>query len=83
MTYSDIGYILLAWHEQRRRQTPSTRWPSPGAQILDALAGGEHPVNDLVAELGLAQPQVSKNLRVSAKWERSKCERTDGSGSTA
>jgi DNA-binding transcriptional ArsR family regulator len=33
-------------------------------QILDVLAGGERPVNDLVAELGLAQPQVSKHLRV-------------------
>jgi DNA-binding transcriptional ArsR family regulator len=33
-------------------------------QILDALAGGERPVNDLVHLLGLAQPQVSKHLRV-------------------
>jgi DNA-binding transcriptional ArsR family regulator len=33
-------------------------------QILDALAGGERPVNDLVAQLGMAQPQVSKHLRV-------------------
>src|ERR1022692_363788 len=33
-------------------------------QILDLLAGGERPVNDLVALLGLAQPQVSKHLRV-------------------
>jgi DNA-binding transcriptional ArsR family regulator len=33
-------------------------------QILDVLAGGEAPVNDLVAQLGLAQPQVSKHLRV-------------------
>jgi DNA-binding transcriptional ArsR family regulator len=33
-------------------------------QILDALAGGERPVNELVGELGLAQPQVSKHLRV-------------------
>ena len=33
-------------------------------QILDALAAGERPVNDLVRELGLAQPQVSKHLRV-------------------
>src|SRR3954452_3613920 len=32
--------------------------------ILEVLAGGERPVNDLVAELGLAQPQVSKHLRV-------------------
>ncbi len=33
-------------------------------QILDALAGGECPVNDLVRRLGIAQPQVSKHLRV-------------------
>jgi DNA-binding transcriptional ArsR family regulator len=33
-------------------------------QILDLLAGGERPVNDLVRELGVAQPQVSKHLRV-------------------
>ncbi len=33
-------------------------------QILDALAGGEQPVNELVVLLGLAQPQVSKHLRV-------------------
>jgi DNA-binding transcriptional ArsR family regulator len=33
-------------------------------QILDLLAGGERPVNDIVGSLGLAQPQVSKHLRV-------------------
>ena len=33
-------------------------------QILDVLAGGERPVNDLVSVLGLAQPQVSKHLKV-------------------
>jgi DNA-binding transcriptional ArsR family regulator len=33
-------------------------------QILDVLAGGERPVNDLVEILRLAQPQVSKHLRV-------------------
>lgn len=33
-------------------------------QIVDVLAGGERPVNDLVVTLGLAQPQVSKHLRV-------------------
>jgi DNA-binding transcriptional ArsR family regulator len=33
-------------------------------QILDALAAGERPVNDLVAVLRLAQPLVSKHLRV-------------------
>jgi DNA-binding transcriptional ArsR family regulator len=38
--------------EQRRRH------------ILDLLAKGERPVNDIVAALGLTQPQVSKHLRV-------------------
>ena len=33
-------------------------------EILDLLAGGERPVNDLVELLGMAQPQVSKHLRV-------------------
>jgi DNA-binding transcriptional ArsR family regulator len=32
--------------------------------ILEVLVGGERPVNDLVHELGLTQPQVSKHLRV-------------------
>jgi DNA-binding transcriptional ArsR family regulator len=33
-------------------------------QILELLALGERPVNDVVELLGLAQPQVSKHLRV-------------------
>jgi DNA-binding transcriptional ArsR family regulator len=33
-------------------------------QILDLLAGGERPVNELVAILDLPQPLVSKHLRV-------------------
>jgi DNA-binding transcriptional ArsR family regulator len=33
-------------------------------QILDLIAGRERPVNELVELLGLAQPQVSKHLRV-------------------
>lgn len=33
-------------------------------QILDILAKGEQSVNDLVELLGLAQPLVSKHLRV-------------------
>jgi DNA-binding transcriptional ArsR family regulator len=33
-------------------------------QVLDLLRSGERPVNDLVADLGLAQPVVSKHLRV-------------------
>jgi len=33
-------------------------------EILDALAHGERSVMDLVAQLGVAQPVVSKHLRV-------------------
>jgi DNA-binding transcriptional ArsR family regulator len=33
-------------------------------QILDVLRGGERSVNDLVAQLGLPQPLVSKHLGV-------------------
>jgi DNA-binding transcriptional ArsR family regulator len=33
-------------------------------EILDLLSAGERPVNDLVRALGLAQPQVSKHLKV-------------------
>ncbi|HET6794230.1 MAG TPA: metalloregulator ArsR/SmtB family transcription factor [Acidimicrobiales bacterium] len=33
-------------------------------QILDLLAGGERPVNDIVEEMRLGQPLVSKHLRV-------------------
>jgi DNA-binding transcriptional ArsR family regulator len=32
--------------------------------ILRLLSSGERAVNDLVSELGVAQPQVSKHLRV-------------------
>ncbi len=32
--------------------------------LLDALAGGERSVGELVDALGLSQPQVSKHLRV-------------------
>ena len=38
-------------------------------QLLDVLAEGERPVNDLVRLLGLAQPQVSKHLRVLREVE--------------
>jgi DNA-binding transcriptional ArsR family regulator len=33
-------------------------------EILRVLSGGELPVGDLVTALGVAQPQVSKHLRV-------------------
>ena len=46
-----------------RKATNAAASPA-GRQILDALAGGERAVNDLVRLLGLAQPLVSKHLRV-------------------
>ena len=33
-------------------------------EILDALGGGERSVNELVGLIGLAQPHVSRHLRV-------------------
>jgi DNA-binding transcriptional ArsR family regulator len=33
-------------------------------QIIDLLADGERPVNDLVQLLGVAQPHVSRHLRI-------------------
>ena len=33
-------------------------------RILDLLVGGDRTVTDLVAELGMTQPAVSKHLRV-------------------
>jgi DNA-binding transcriptional ArsR family regulator len=36
-------------------------------QILNLLAHGERPVNDVVRSLRIAQPQVSKHLRVLRK----------------
>lgn len=33
-------------------------------RILDLLLAGERPVGDLVAELGISQPAVSKHLKV-------------------
>ncbi len=36
-------------------------------QVLDMLARGERPVNDLVKSLGWPQPQVSKHLSVLRK----------------
>ncbi len=33
-------------------------------EILDTLARGERSVNDLVGDLALPQPQISKHLRV-------------------
>ena len=32
--------------------------------VFDVLIDGERPVGDLVAQLGLGQPQVSKHLKV-------------------
>jgi DNA-binding transcriptional ArsR family regulator len=33
-------------------------------RILESLRAGERPVGDLVTELGLSQPLVSKHLRI-------------------
>ena len=64
MTYADMGiYCPMA-----RAATTADAFNAVAEprrrEILDLLAGGELPVNDLVSRLRLAQPQVSKHLRV-------------------
>ena len=65
LIYSDIGIYT---HAMARAATTTDAFNAVAEprrrQILDALAGGERPVNDLVDVLGLSQPQVSKHLRV-------------------
>jgi Predicted transcriptional regulators len=51
-------------------------------EIVDLLAGGERPVNDLVRLTGLAQPQVSKHLRVLREVGVVDVRDEGGSGST-
>ena len=55
--------------EQLPQQMPSTPSPNPAAADPRRPADGELPVNDLVRLLGLAQPQVSKHLRVLREVE--------------
>jgi DNA-binding transcriptional ArsR family regulator len=65
LTYTDIG---IRWLSMARAATTADAFNAVAEprrrQILDVLAGGERPVNDLVRALGLGQPQVSKHLRV-------------------
>jgi DNA-binding transcriptional ArsR family regulator len=65
LTYTDIGIYS---HGMARAATTADTFNAVAEprrrQILDALAGGERPVNDLVRLLGMGQPQVSKHLRV-------------------
>ena len=83
MTYSYIGIYGAGMARAATTADAFNAVAEPRRrQILDALAGGERPVNDLVYALGLAQPQVSKHLRVLREVGRSTCEATDGSGST-
>jgi predicted transcriptional regulator len=57
-------------------------------QILDVLAAGELPVNDIVAAVGLAQPQVSTSptsrstCGCCGKWGSGRCATRAGSACT-
>ena len=65
MTYTDIGMYPLPMARAATTADAFNAVAEPRRrQILDVLAGGERPVNELVSVLGLAQPQVSKHLRV-------------------
>ena len=72
---SRLTYALWVYAAMARAATTADAFNAVAEprrrQILDALAGGERPVNDLVRLLGLAQPQVSKHLQVLERWGRS------------
>ena len=65
MTYN---YIVMYNHSMARAATTTDAFNAVAEprrrEILDVLALGERPVNDLVRVLGLSQPLVSKHLRV-------------------
>jgi len=65
LTYTDMG---MYGRPMARAATTADAFNAVAEprrrQILDVLAGGERSVSDLVDELGLGQPQVSKHLRV-------------------
>ena len=65
MTYADIGMYCSGMARAATTADAFNAVAEPRRRrILDALVEGERPVNDLVRELGIAQPQVSKHLRV-------------------
>ena len=83
MTYSYIGIYNRGMARAATTADAFNAVAEPRRrQILDVLAGGEQPVNDLVALLGLNQPQVSKHLRVLREVGASTCASRDGSGCT-
>jgi DNA-binding transcriptional ArsR family regulator len=65
LTYN---YIVIYNHSMARAATTTDAFNAVAEprrrEILDVLASGERPVNDLVRVLGLSQPLVSKHLRV-------------------
>jgi DNA-binding transcriptional ArsR family regulator len=65
LTYADIGIYVPSMARAATTTDAFNAVAEPRRrQILDALAAGERPVHELVDTLGLAQPQVSKHLRV-------------------
>jgi DNA-binding transcriptional ArsR family regulator len=65
LTYSYIGILSVRMARAATTTDAFNAVAEPRRrQIVDLLAGRERAVNDLVHELGLAQPQVSKHLRV-------------------
>ena len=65
LTYSYIGiYIAGIARAATTADTFNAIAEPRRREIVDALGGEERSVNELVSLLGLAQPQVSKHLRV-------------------
>jgi DNA-binding transcriptional ArsR family regulator len=65
LTYADMGIYVGPMARAATTSDPFNAIAEPRRrEILDALADGERSVGELVDSLGLAQPAVSKHLRV-------------------
>ena len=65
MTYAYIGMYCVAMARAATTTDVFNAIAEPRRrELLDELADGERSVNELVQRLGLAQPLVSKHLRV-------------------
>lgn len=65
LTYADMGMYGLVMARAATTTDAFNAVAEPRRrQILDALSSGERSVTDLVDALGVAQPVVSKHLRV-------------------
>ena len=66
--------MIGPWPALPRRRTSSTPLPTAHRrEVLDALIAGEKAVGEIVNDLSMSQPQVSKHLRVLSEVGLVRC----------